>query len=160
MLKEIKKDCGFTVIEVIIVIVILGILASFAVPKLANVIGDARINATKDEMMKLKSAIVGDATSVSGGVATSRGYRGDVGSNPAQLQDLITKPDTVAAWDRTANNRLGAGWNGPYISDDGSGNYLFDTWGNPYVLTSNSIISNGPNEQYEGGGGDDIVLLY
>ena len=160
MLGNIKKDGGFTFIELVVVILILGIIAAFAYPKMVSIVEDARINSTKDEMMKLKIAIVGDASLVTGGVSTFRGYRGDVGSNPAQLQDLVVKPDTVEAWDRTANNGLGAGWNGPYINDDGSGNYLYDAWGNPYVLTPNAIISSGPNGVYEGGGGDDIVLYY
>ena len=155
-----KNNSGFTFIEIVMVIVILGILAVFAMPKMIDIIGDTKVNSTKDEMLTLKVAIVGDASLNTGGISTSKGYRGDVGSYPAQLQDLVVKPDTVSAWDRTANNNLGAGWNGPYIQDDGTGNYLYDAWGKPYVLTSNSIISNGANGIYEGGAGDDIVLKF
>lgn len=38
-----KKQAGFTLIELVIVIVVLGILASFAVPKFGNLVERARI---------------------------------------------------------------------------------------------------------------------
>lgn len=45
MMKNFKKKKGFTLIELIIVIAILGILAAIAIPKFGNVQKDARIKA-------------------------------------------------------------------------------------------------------------------
>ena len=43
MIKNLKKKKGFTLIELIIVIAILGILAAIAIPKFGNVQKDAKI---------------------------------------------------------------------------------------------------------------------
>lgn len=157
-MKSMKKNKGFTLVEIVIVIVILGLLAAVAAPKLSGIIGDSRINAVKSEMMEIEIAIIGDAAVVSGGVSTHRGYLGDAGHMPAQLMDLITKPASDSAWNRSANNGLGQGWNGPYIKDDGTGAVFTDVWGNPYILTATTLTSYGPNGIDDGGSGDDIVL--
>jgi len=155
MINEIKKDFGFTIIELVIVIVILGLISVYAAPKMIDMVNDARLNSTKDEMMKIKSAIVGDATAVSGGVATFRGFLGDVGRPPNNISELYSQGG-IPSWDRTANNGLGAGWNGPYIQAE----EYDDAWGNPYVLKSDTtIVSYGPNG-VDDGGGDDIILHY
>ena len=51
-----KKQSGFTLIELIMVIVILGILSAFALPKFADLGGDARTSALKGGMGAVKSA--------------------------------------------------------------------------------------------------------
>lgn len=51
-----KQQSGFTLIELIMVIVILGILAAFALPKFADFSGDARKAAVKGAEGAIKSA--------------------------------------------------------------------------------------------------------
>ena len=53
------KKSAFTMIELIFVIVVLGILAAVAVPKLAATRDDAKISAAKATVAALRSGIVG-----------------------------------------------------------------------------------------------------
>lgn len=142
---------GFTLVELVIIIVTLGILAAVAVPRFADVAEGSRQTATRDELNKLKRAIIGDPSAVAGGEHVDRGFEGDVGYPPSSLYDLVRKPDSVAAYDRLT--RLG--WNGPYI-DSAENKYLTDAWGNAYGYdpAARRIVSGGPSN------GDSIVVTF
>jgi general secretion pathway protein G len=131
---------GFTLIELVIVIIVLGIVAGVAIPKFSSLTEQSRISATKDEMLRLKEAIVGDPRLVSSGEYINRGFLGDVGYPPSRLSDLTVKPDSIPSYN--AVTRIG--WNGPYI-DSSEQNYLKDAWGNKYGYSpaSRTITSPG-----------------
>lgn len=162
---------GFTLIELVMIIILLAILSAVAVPRFINLITPSRENITRQEMETLRKAMVGDPGLVAGGAYSSRGFRGDVGRFPTAgegLPALATNPG-VPAWNRYTKT----GWNGPYV-DAGVGDeygptnsYLRDAWGNNYEYqpTNNPprIVSRGPNgilESTAGNpcGGDDICV--
>ena len=111
---------GFTLVEIVIVIIVLGIMAGIAIPVIGTFLGDSRTTATRDEMRRIAVAIAGDRA--------QRGFEGDVGSPPSSLADLVRKPDSIAAWDPF----LDVGWNGPYL-DSTNTDYARDAWDSVYV---------------------------
>lgn len=140
---------GFTLVELVIIIVTLGILAAVAIPRFADVAESSRVTATRDELNKLKRAIIGDPSATAGGDYIDRGFEGDIGYPPSALIDLVRKPDSISAYDRLTR----IGWNGPYI-DSAETRYLTDAWGNPYSYdpSTRRIAS--------GGNGDSIVVTF
>lgn len=144
------SERGYTLIEIVIVIVTLGIIAAVAIPRFADISDSAKETATQEELQTIKQAIVGNPAAVAAGVHVDRGFLGDVGFVPTRLEDLVAKPDSVSVY----NPITRLGWNGPYM-DSADGNYLTDAWGNGYVYTpgSRQILSTG-------GGSDTIRVTF
>lgn len=139
MRKE-RLQQGLTLIELVIVIVIAGILATVALKSMGVVTQTARVEQTKNEMEKLAFAIIGNPTLENNGVRTDFGYVGDVGSMPPSLDALFTNPGGYGTW------------NGPYIKRRFSqitNDYKEDAWSVPYTYSTNNITSTGS--------GSDIV---
>lgn len=113
--RQSRRSRGFTLIEIMVVVVIMGILAALVVPKLMGRTDDARISAAKQDISTLMSAL--------------KLYRLDNQRYPTTeqgLQALITKPTSGPA----AN-----GWKtGGYIDK-----LPKDPWGSPYQYLSPGI---------------------
>ncbi len=122
-----NSEKGFTLVELLTVIAILGILISVAIPRFGKIIDEARLSKTKEEMQNLRIAIIGNSSALSGSQYTSIGYEGDIGQLPNQSQDLVANPG-LPLYDKFTRK----GWNGPYIKSDGN-DYLYDAWGNLYI---------------------------
>lgn len=70
----IKRQQGFTLIELIMVIVILGVLAAFAVPRFADLGGDARRSTIQGVEASMKSAsMIAHAAFLASGTGTGTG---------------------------------------------------------------------------------------
>ena len=128
-----REQTGYTLIEMVIVIIILGILAAIAFRYLGGAIDSARTEETKTEMERLAFALAGNPGLVSGGNRVDFGYVGDVGALPA-------------AWDDLAVNPGHATWKGPYIRDDFSGGspdfaFKLDAWGKEYSPPTGHVFS-------------------
>lgn len=97
-------ESGFSLIELLIVMVILGLLASLVGPKMFGKLGMAKQKTAKTQIEMLMTAL--DA------------YRLDVGHYPSQqdgLQALV-------------RGNAGDGWAGPYLAKD----VPLDPWKNSY----------------------------
>ncbi|MDX2132918.1 MAG: type II secretion system protein [Planctomycetota bacterium] len=57
MLAVIRRRRAFTLVEILIVVVILGILAAIVVPQFANATGQAQETSTKEQLNRIRKAL-------------------------------------------------------------------------------------------------------
>ncbi len=117
---------GFTLVEVVIVIVIAGILATVALQSGSQIFETARVEETKQELDALTFAAVGNPELENNGVRSDFGYVGDIGAMPASLDALYSNPGSYTTW------------NGPYIANrftQITDDYKKDAWGSDYTYT-------------------------
>jgi general secretion pathway protein G len=103
---EVRQHRAFTLIELLLVLVILGVLAAIVVPKFAGRTEQARVTAAHTQIATFGTAL--DAFEVDNGYYP-KGRNG--------LQDLVVQP-------RDAQN-----WKGPYMKNE----IPLDPWGHPYI---------------------------
>lgn len=132
MIEHSRAQSGFTLIELVLVIVISGILVTVAVRKTFNSIDDARYEQTKKEMDQLALAIAGDPGLYANGARTDFGYVGDIGAWPPDLDALAANPGGYSTWD------------GPYMAPAFNNNdFKTDGWGAAYSLIDALLRSTG-----------------
>jgi general secretion pathway protein G len=122
-------DAGFTLLEILVVVAILGLLIGLVAPAVLRQLGGARVNIAHQSVERIGSVL--DL------------YKLDVGAYPTTeqgLQALVTQPSGVTVW------------NGPYLKGEG---LPHDPWNREYVYREPSsrpghdydLCSRGPDPQ-------------
>ena len=102
-----RNDGGFTLLEMLVVLAIMGLLAAIIAPQVLKYLGSSRTQTAKVQIQNVDAAL--------------QLYRLDVGRFPTQeegLGSLVAAPPTAP------------GWNGPYLQKTAA---LTDPWGAPYL---------------------------
>ena len=118
---------GFTLLEILVVIAILGLLIGLVAPAALRQLGGARVSVAHQSIQRLGAVL--DL------------YRLDVGSYPTSeqgLEALVSRPPDAA------------NWAGPYVQN---GQLPIDPWNHPYIYRDPSnrtghdydLCSRGPN---------------
>lgn len=103
-----RRQRGFSLIELMVVIVILAAIASIVGPRLFKNVGKAKRGTARTQMAQIEAAL--------------DGFRLDVGRYPSSSEGL-------AALERDPGVK---GWDGPYLKKS----VPADPWQNPYVYVA------------------------
>jgi general secretion pathway protein G len=131
-----NREGGFTLVELLVVLVILALLAALVGPRVIGYMSQSKIKTAKVQIASYQSAL--------------ELYHLDMGHYPpaqAGLQDLVTQPSGST------------GWAGPYLDKA----VAPDPWGNAYVYTADGtgaayVLKSLGADGKEGGDGDNADI--
>jgi general secretion pathway protein G len=105
--RRTRSDAGFTLLELLVVLAIMGLLAAIVAPQVLKYLGSSRSETAKEQIKNVNAAL--------------EHYHLDVGRYPTPGEGrkaLVAQPQTAA------------GWNGPYLKKASA---LDDPWGQAYI---------------------------
>lgn len=134
---ESKDERGFTLMEMLVVLVVIGLIAAVAVPQVMKLLEGAKHKAARIQLETLSNSL--------------NAYQLDLGGYPTTEQGL------AVLWKDNADQLE---WNGPYVRRE---RQLIDPWGRPFLYRSPAdghpydLITYGADGK-QGGRGDDADL--
>ncbi len=139
--RMMQRRLGFTLIEVMVVVVVITLLAALVAPNVFRNLGTAKDSAARSQMEMLTAAL--------------DSYRLDNGRYPTTQQGLSS------LWSEPTLEPRPVAWNGPYLRK----RVPLDPWDNPYVYrfpgeenpNGFDLLSYGADNQ-PGGEGDDADI--
>lgn len=100
-----NRQRGFTLVELLLVLVILALIAGLVLPGIIGKAESAKAKAASSQISRISMSV--------------ETFYLDTGNTPGSLDELVNHPPGVA------------GWNGPYIKNS----LLKDPWGQPYMYS-------------------------
>lgn len=101
-----KREKGFTLVELLLVLVILALIGTVVLPTIIGQAEGAKVKAAASQISRLSMSV--------------ETFYLDTGVTPESLNDLVNEPPGVT------------GWNGPYVKNS----LLKDPWGKEYQFRS------------------------
>jgi general secretion pathway protein G len=101
--KHFLRQRGFTLVELLLVLVILALIAGLVLPGIIGKAESAKAKAASSQISRLSMSV--------------ESFYLDTGNTPSSLEELVNEPSGAT------------GWNGPYIKNS----LLKDPWGQPYI---------------------------
>ncbi len=137
-----RRARGFTLLELLVVIIVLGLLAGLVAPQIFGRVGEAKVTSAQTQMALLGTAL--------------DSYRLDNGAYPTTEQGL------QALRERPAREPIPANWRGPYLRKA----LPLDPWDRPYLYRAPGVrnvtgydLATLGRDGKEGGTGEDADLI-
>ncbi len=102
--RRLTARFGFTLVELLVVIVVIAVLAGIAIPKFINAGNRSKESALKADLQLYRTAV--------------NAYLNDTGAYPAALTDLTATSAPASGYDSTgaSKNITSTDWKGPYMA--------------------------------------------
>jgi len=135
--RKLRHETGFTLMEMLVVLVVIGLIAAVAIPQITRLMGSAKSKAAKVQLETLSNSL--------------RYYEIDNGAFPTTEQGL------KVLWSLAGEQ---VNWNGPYVRQESQ---IKDPWGRDFRYVSPgddapfSLLTLGADGN-EGGSGEDADI--